>query len=237
MFSSVQKSTACEFGSVGSMSILGHGIYNLPEAGRLTGLKPQRVREWFGGREAKVRRPVFRSDYQSIGGDQAISFHDLIELFVAGQMRDWGVSLQLIRQVHVRLQNDLQTPHPFCRKEILTKNGQVFTLGLDEQGQKEMIEVLTQQRVFPDILLPFLNRIDYDRATAMARRWCIADLVVIDPAICLGKPIVDGIGIATAVLSASYEANDHNAELVADWFRVHTKHIIAAVEFERSMAA
>ena len=25
------------------MGILGHGIYNLPEAARLTGLKPQRV--------------------------------------------------------------------------------------------------------------------------------------------------------------------------------------------------
>ena len=100
-----------------------------------------------------------------------------------------------------------------------------------------MIEVLTSQRVFPDILLPFLKRIDYDEATAMAQRWCIAHLVVIDPAICLGKPIVDGIGIATAILSASYEANDHNAELVADWFRVNSKHVIAAVEFERSMAA
>jgi uncharacterized protein (DUF433 family) len=100
-----------------------------------------------------------------------------------------------------------------------------------------MIEVLTRQRVFPDILLPFLRRIDYDQATEMAMRWCIADQVVIDPAICLGKPIVEGIGIATAILAASYEANDQSAELVADWFRVHSKHVIAAVDFERSFVA
>ena len=220
------------------MSILGHGIYNLPEAARLTGLKPQRVREWFGERAmTAARKPVFRSDYESVGGDRAISFYDLIELFVAGQLRDRGVSLQSLRKVHKFLQVDLSTRHPFCRKEILTKNGQVFTLGLDEQGRSEMIEVLTRQRVFPDILLPFLNRIDYDEATAMAKRWCIASLVVIDPAICLGKPIVDEVGIATAILFASYEANDKNVELVADWFRVNAKHVIAAVEFERSMAA
>jgi uncharacterized protein (DUF433 family) len=220
------------------VGILGHGIYNLPEAARLTGLRPQRVREWFDGRpKTQVRKPVFRSDYLSIGGDRAISFYDLIELFVAGQLRDRGVSLQSLRKVHKRLQADLGTRHPFCRQEILTKHGQIFTLGLDEQGRSEMVEVLTRQRVFPDILLPFLKRIDYDEATAMAQRWCIANLVVIDPAICLGKPIVDGVGIATAILSASYEANDKNAELVADWFRVHTKHVIAAVEFERSMAA
>ncbi|WP_406698854.1 DUF433 domain-containing protein [Singulisphaera sp. Ch08] len=156
---------------------------------------------------------------------------------MAGQLRDRGVSLQSLRKVHKRLQTDLKTRHPFCRQEILTKHGQVFTLGLDDLGRSEMIEALTRQRVFPDILLPFLKRIDYNEATAMAQRWCIANLVVIDPAICLGKPIVEDIGIATAILAASYDANDNNTELVADLFRVHAKHVLAAVEFERSMAA
>ena len=96
-----------------------------------------------------------------------------------------------------------------------------------------MIDVLSRQRVYPEVLLPFLQRIEYDEATKMARRWLIADQVVIDPAIGLGKPIIDGIGIATAVLAALYEANDQNAELVADWFRAHPKHVIAAVDFER----
>jgi uncharacterized protein (DUF433 family) len=222
----------------GMMGILGNGVYNLPEAARLTGLKSQRVREWFQGRSnQQPRKPVFHSDYQSVGGDRAISFHDLIELFVAGQLRDRGVSLQSLRKVHRKLQKDLGTRHPFCRRELLTKHGQVFTLGLDEHGRSEMVEVLTRQRVFPDILLPFLKKIDYDAATEMATRWHIANLIVIDPSIWLGKPIVDRIGIATAILAAAYEANDHNVELVADWYRVHSKHIIAAVEFERSLAA
>jgi uncharacterized protein (DUF433 family) len=216
------------------LSILGHGVYTLPEAAQLTRLKPRRVREWFGG---QAIGQVFHSDYPTVGGDHAISFHDLLELFVAGQLRDHGVSLQTLRKVHKRLQDDLRTKHPFCRREILTGDGQVFTLGLDEPGKEEMIEVLTRQHVFPDILLPFLHRIDYDEATEMAKRWCIADLVVIDPGICLGKPIVEGIGIATAVLAASYEANGQDAELVADWFRVHPKHVLAAVDFERSLAA
>src|SRR4051812_7524838 len=76
-------------------------------------------------------------------------------------------------------------------------------LGLDEQGRQEVIEVLAKQRVFPEIFLPFLKRIDYDEVTEMARRWCIADLVVIDPAISLGKPIIEEVGIATAVLAAA----------------------------------
>jgi uncharacterized protein (DUF433 family) len=139
--------------------------------------------------------------------------------------------------VHKRLQADLGTRHPFCRREVLTGHGRVFTLGLDEQGRQEMLEVVTGQRVFPDVLRPFLKKIDYDQVTEMARRWNIAEMVLIDPAICLGKPIVEGIGITTAVLAASYEANGQNAELVADWYKVHSKHVLAAVEFERSLAA
>jgi uncharacterized protein (DUF433 family) len=222
----------------GTMGILGHGIYTLPEAARLTHLKPRRVREWFGGRaNGRASTPVLDGDYPAVDGDRAISFHDLIELFVAGQLRDRGVSLRNLRTVHEGLQAQLRTKHPFCRREILTRDGQVFTLGLDERGQEEMIEVLRRQRVFPDILLPFRHRIDYDEATEMAKRWCIADQVVIDPEICLGKPTVAGIGMTTAVLAAAYQANGHDAELVADWFRVHPKHVLAAVDFERSLAA
>ena len=218
------------------MSILGHGIYGLPEAARLTRLNAQRVREWFQGRPRdEARKPVFRSDYQSVGGDRAISFYDLIELKVAGQLRDRGVALQSLRKVHKQLQADLRTGHPFCRKEVLTDGNRVFTLGLDAEIQAEMVEVLSHQKVFADILLPFLKRIDYDDATSLARRWCIADMIVIDPRINLGKPIVEDVGIATAVLAASYASNDRDAELVADWYKVHAKHVIAAVEFERSL--
>jgi uncharacterized protein (DUF433 family) len=201
-------------------------------------LKPSRVREWFLGRPSdEARKPVFRSDYQSVEGDRAISFFDLIELFVAGQLRDHGVSLQNLRRVHKQLRKELETKHPFCRRDILTGHGRVFTLGLDERGREEVTEVLSRQRVFPEVLLPFLKRIDYDEATEMARRWSIADMIVLDPAIGLGKPIVEGVGIATAILAAAYHANGQDADLVADWFNVHPKHILAAAEFEKSLAA
>jgi len=48
------------------MGILGRGVYNLPEAARLTGLRPQRVREWFHGRpKERSCKPVFRSEYEA----------------------------------------------------------------------------------------------------------------------------------------------------------------------------
>jgi uncharacterized protein (DUF433 family) len=219
-------------------AILGHGIYNLAEAARLTHLRPPRVREWFTGKSTERRpKPVFRSDYDSVDGDKAISFLDLIELFIAGQLREQGVSLQSLRKVRDQLKKDLKTPHPFCRREILSDGNKVFTLGLDHDGRKEMIDVLSRQRVFVDILLPFLKRIDYDAATKLASKWSIADKIVIDPTRCLGKPIVEEVCIRTSILASAYQANDQDPERVAEWYGLLPAHVLAAVDFERSLVA
>jgi hypothetical protein len=71
-------------------AMLGNGVYNLSEAARLTGLRPQRVREWFRGRAATAASPVFPGDYRLVGGHLAISFQDLVEVFIAGQLRTDG---------------------------------------------------------------------------------------------------------------------------------------------------
>jgi uncharacterized protein (DUF433 family) len=217
---------------------LGHGVYSFAEAARLTGLRASRVREWFRGKGGMTARvPVLQGDYLPIDSDYAISFLDLIDVFVAGQLREHGVSLQTLRRVYARMQQDLQTKHPFCRKELLSDGKIIFMRSLDSQGQEELTEVLTRQKVFPEILLPFLKTIDYAKVTLLARRWRIAEQVVVDPTICFGKPIVEAVGIPTAVLAQAYAANDKDAELVADWFGVHTSHVLAAAQFERNLAA
>jgi uncharacterized protein (DUF433 family) len=220
------------------MVILGHGIYSLPEAAKLTRLKPVRVREWFNGKSnGTAGKAVFQSDYQPVGGDRAISFHDLIDLYVGGRLRDHGVSLQCLKKAHARLQRDLKTRHPFCKRGILLRLRETLVAELADRGEMEVAEGLDRQRVFSETMAAFFETIDYDEATEMAQRWRIANRVVIDPTISLGKPIVEGAGIVTAILAASYEANDHDAELVADWYKVHATHVLAAVDFERSIAA
>ena len=219
-------------------TVLGLGVYGFGEAARLTGLKRGRVREWFRGRNTGgTQGPLFLGDFEPVDGEYALSFLDLIDVFVAGQLREHGVSLQTLRRAYARMKKDLKTPHPFSRKELLSDGKVVFMRALDKQGQEELAEVLTHQKVFPQILLPFLQRIDYDQLTILAKRWRIADRVVIDPAICFGKPIVEAVGIPTAVLAAAYHANEEDAELVGEWYNVHPDHVLAAVSFEDSMAA
>lgn len=219
-------------------SILGRGLYTLPEVARLTGLRAARVREWFRGRAdgSRRRRPILRGDYEPVGGDVAVSFHDLIDTFVVGQLREHGVPMPTVRRVYRKLQANLGEPHPFCHQQLLTHGKTVLMSGLDEAGREQITEVLTGQGVFPAIIRPFLQSIEYD-AAALARRWQIAERVVIDPGLQFGKPVVTGTGIATAVLAESYRANGRDAELVADWYNVAPDDVRAAAAFESRKAA
>lgn len=219
-------------------SPLGHGVYSILEASRLTGLRAGRIREWFRGRpRGPGRQPVFLGDYAPVDGDFAVSFYDLIDVFVAGQLCMHGVSLQTVRRAYRWMTEELRAAHPFCRKELLTDGKAIFLRGLDTEGQEELTEALTRQRVFPEILLPFLRSIEYDPSTILARRWRIAPEVVIDPAIGFGKPVIEESGVAVSLLSAAFHANSRDAELVADWYNVRPDAVLAAVRFESRMAA
>jgi uncharacterized protein (DUF433 family) len=218
-------------------AMLGNGIYNLSEAARLTGLRPQRVREWFRGRTATAATPVFSGDYRLVAGHLAISFHDLVEVFIAGQLRDKGVSLQFIRRVHSQLKDRWETDHPFCRVELRTNGKRIFSCQFDGDGRGDVVDVRTGQKVFDTVLVPFLKKLDYDEATRLACRWAIAPLVVLDPAVGFGKPVAEKFGVSTRVLAAAFEANGRDAAIVAAMFGVDQPHVRAAVAFEARLAA
>jgi len=184
------------------MEVLGKGVYSLTEAARLTGLKTRRARDWFVGRPTIIKR-VFDSDYPAMGGEHAISFLDLVELFIGGQLREMGVSLPHIRKAYSHLESQFGS-HPFCTREILVGGKEIFYRGLEDVEAKRIIKAVTDEAYFESIILPFLRNIDYDAATKLAVRWHIAPDVVVDPRRRFGKPIVEQIGIATSVLWASY---------------------------------
>jgi len=219
-------------------TVLGRGVYTIPQAARLVGLTTRRVREWFRGRKSDPRRhPLFESDYKPVDEFFAISFYDLVDVYVAGQLREHGVSLPTVRRVYNRLAEQLKTDHPFCRQELLTDGEEVFIRGWDRMGEEEIYEVLTKQKVFPTIILPFLKQIDYDRVTILAARWRIAQGVVVDPRICFGSPVVSEVSIPTYLLNAEYEANGKEAGLVATWYKIPPDAVVAAVSFEKQFAA
>lgn len=216
------------------MQALGHGLYTYGEAARLTNLSARRVRTWFSAPETGSFRHgrVLQRDY---GTESLISFLDLIEVAVAGHMRQLGISLVSIRKARSSLASYLQTHHPFSHRQLYTDGEKVFVrLEKDAEKHPELIEVISHQHAIPEVLMPYLERVDYDAVSLLARQWNIANGVVIDPARSFGKPIVADCAIPTSVLAAAYAANQQDAEVVAEWYSVTPDNVRAAVEFERS---
>jgi len=226
------------FGMEAAMNVLGRGVYTIAEAARLTRLRTPRVREWFRGRESPSRifRPVFQSDYPVLHEEYAISFLDLIELNMAGKLREARISLPYLRKSYNSLREKFGD-HPFCRRQIFVGGRKIFTQGLNEEESAHFLESISDQWYMNTIMRPFLEKIVYDPETKQASRWNIADLIIVDPKYRFGKPVVEQTGLSTAVLSRSYYANGEDAETVANWFKVEARHVLAAVEFENSLAA
>ena len=210
--------------------LIGQGVYSFGDAARLTHLKQATIREWFDNRTTTKVGSVFISDH--VGTQQKlISFLDLVDVFIAGKLRTRGITLQYLRKIYRTLQQDFGVEHPFGRHELLTDGKKVFLHGLSKQGREEVIEVLTRQKAFPEIILPFLKNLEYDFISNLATKWKIAQSVVLNPQICFGQPIVEARGIPTDVLAKA--ATSNSLKDVAAWYGVTVTQVRRAVTFEK----
>jgi uncharacterized protein (DUF433 family) len=160
-----------------------------------------------------------------------LSFHDLIDVKVVGAIRERGVSLQYIRRIHSLLVQELETRHPFARRDFYTDGREVWVNEESREGEK-LRELLSGQHAFPVILKPFLESIDYDEQSLMADSWRIGKGIIIDPEIRYGKPIVEGTGIPAELLAMACQANEGDAEMVAEWYDVSPADVELAVAFQ-----
>lgn len=207
---------------------LGHGIFSFAEAGRLTRLTSSRIREWF---DRPTRPSMFAGDYESVDGDRTLSFLDLIDVLIAGKLRDAGVSLQSLRRVYDRMKDEVGV-HPFARNLLLTDGVKVF-LKESEGEDAHVYEVLSGQEAFPRVIAPYLKQIRYSEVTRLAERWDIASGIVVDPRIFFGKPVVLSSGQPTHIIARAYAANGSSERAVAAWFGITEGEITAAVNFEQ----
>ncbi len=145
--------------------------------------------------------------------------------------------MSTLRKVYQSLKLRYHVEHPFCRVELQTDGRSVFSIGLSDAGREEITEVLVGQRVFPQIIKPFLKTLDYDDVTGMALQWRVAPHVVLNPKLHFGRPVVDTACLPTSLLAAAYKANGRDAECVADWHGTTVAQVAAAVHFEQQFQA
>jgi uncharacterized protein (DUF433 family) len=224
---------------------VGIGLYTFPEAARIIGIKPAKLRRWVSQYRRKasgaeyLSKPVisryFRDD------EHVLTFLELVELLFIKLFREDGVSMQVIRKAAEEAARRFDTPYPFAVKRFDTDGHRIFaTLREETQEERSVVELGKGQHVFDVVVRPFFRKLEYQDGGDALRYWPRDrdGRVVLDPQRSFGKPIDAETGVPTrALYDAVLAGGGQLPEVVAEWFGVPLGAVEAAVAFERSLLA
>ena len=190
-------------------------VYEAAEVGRWVGLKPSQVRRWVGRKTSRA------------------SFLDLIDLLFAKPFLDRGLRLRHLHAALGEAEKLLGADH-FASREFFTDGHGLF-LRAHTYGEALLSLLSDGEWVAADGVLQVAERIDFDAASGRAERWYpagIDGLIVIDPYVACGRPTIDGRGVATGEVYASFVAERRSVTPVCARFALDAREVEAAVAFE-----
>lgn len=207
--------------------------YGIADASRYVRVPQQTVRNWVGGTS---RRPLI-TPLASPGGSLLLSFHNLAELHVlAGFRKVYGLGPRTVRRTVEYLDRHADEPHPLTSRTFLTDGEDIF---LDEA--RGLVNTSQGGQVaFRELVSVYLQRVERDAQGLAARLFPFtrtdADasaprVVVIDPRISFGRPVLAGTRVPTDVLAGRWLAGD-SIEDLADDFRLTTEQVQEAIRCE-----
>jgi uncharacterized protein (DUF433 family) len=206
------------------------------------GVPNRRIRRWLSGYgfEASTGRrfspPIWEAQVRKMDRSVALGFLDLMEIRFVDRFRDLGVSWRVIRKVAYKAKSELGQSHAFCSLRFKTDGRAIFRQVLDAEGEKRLIEFLTDQSHFTQIIEPFLIDVDLQEKDKLPARWWPMGKtgeIVLDPRRTFGKPIVAKSGIPTAVLAQAARVEGSPIR-VANWFGIDISAVEQAIKFEDS---
>lgn len=200
------------------------GSYGISEAAHYLSLPAATLRTWVRGRA-----------YRSAEGDQfseplillppsrepLLSFTNLVEAHVLKAIRrHHGVAMQKVRPALRFLERKLHMRHPLAHQQLLTDGVDLFTerfgklVNLSREGQLAVRSLLEAH----------LRRIEHDEDGFALRLFPfsrgesldVPRVVVVDPRIAFGRPVIDGTSVRTEVVAHRLKAGESIQELAED---------------------
>lgn len=212
--------------------------YRLPEAAHYLRIPESTLRMWLFGQGYRTASGRRRSQpIIAIAGDDPprLSFVNMVEAHVLSAIRyQHGVELSAVRRAVEYLTRELGSRHPLTEEQFQTDGVSLFVkrlgmlLNVSAPGQFAMREILDallkrierDERGLAIRLYPFSRR-----PTAAAPEHSAVALnqspriVVIDPHIAFGRPVLAGTGVTTLSIAERFDAGESIEEIAADYGR------------------
>ena len=219
-----------------TLNLLETPIYGLVDAARYLRLPYQTLRYWTIGRGSM--KPVVKLASPE---PPRLSFINLMECHMLSNMRtDYNLRLPKVRHALRNLADLNPSQHPLVDRRFETDNIDVFIrehgrlLNLNKPDQplfREMVEShLRRIEAKSDgtfSFFPFVEKRSADEPR----------IIMMNPAISFGRPVISGTGIPTSVIASRFHARESISELAAEYGRSEPE-IEEAIRWEsRGVAA
>lgn len=215
------------------------GAYGIAEAAHYLSLAPATLRTWVRGRPylttegRRFSEPLIQLPDP---GEPLLSFTNLVEAHVLKAIRRrHGVAMQKVRPALVYLEEELKVSHPLAHQELLTDGVHLFVerfgqlVDLSQSGQLAVRELLEAhlRRIEHDTQGLALRLFPFSRGEALD----VPRIVVVDPRIAFGRPVIDGTSVRTEVVASRLKAGESVLGL-ADDYGVEVAEIEEAIRYE-----
>ena len=183
------------------------------------------VRSWvFGYRYqtkegSKLFLPVIKVPEPN---QRLLSFTNLVELHILSAIRrKYQISLDKVRRGVQYIEDYFGTEHPLATQKLYTDGIDLFIkefgqlLNISQEGQIAIQEAVEAH----------LTRIEWDEAGKPSRLYPFTrhisflepKLIVIDPRLSFGQPVLVDTGVPTAILAQRYKAGESIDDLASDY--------------------
>lgn len=171
---------------------------------------------------------------------RSLSFMNLLECHMLAAMKNlYDLRLPKIRRAVAHLSATTGFRHPLIEQPLYTDRNDVLIKELDK-----MLNISRGgQYAIPQIVNVHLERIDYDKGIfnfypfVRERSAQEPKLIVINPSIGFGKPVIAGTGISTAVIASRFNARESVPDLAKE-YGLEEKQVEEAIRWEtRAIAA
>lgn len=171
-----------------------------------------------------------------------LSFTNLIEIYVLATIRrEYEIPINKVRAALDYISQEMEIAHPLARMRFYTDRLDLFIEHLDllvNASKKGQI-------VIKQVISDYIQRIDWDEEGIASCLYPLTrsgepsdspKLVVINPKVAFGRPVVVDTGIPTDILAERFKAGEDLSELAED-YGCSLEKISEAIRYEISFAA